>query len=133
MLGNEDGYPYELDDHSLYADPGKEGRFVYVPWALDETWDTNMDWEAVTGTVAVHCAYDDACLPLLLTHVSAVLDTYEGLDVNGIAQAAMEVSVTAVQADTKRELPLADVTTARSQLLTAILNRPSAVRGQMGL
>ncbi len=130
---NEDGYPYDLDDHALYADPAEGGRYVYVPWGLDETWDTTMEWDAYAGTVAVKCAYDTACLLALETRVAAALATYEGLGIDVIARAALDVSLSAVQSDSRRDLPLGDVTVARSQLLTAINGRPAAVRLQMGL
>lgn len=133
VLGNEDGYPYDLDDHSLYANPEDSGRLAYVPWALDETWDDGFDWESVTGTVAVHCAYDDACLVTLKEHVVAALTTYEGLDVNARTQAAIDLTVSAVQADTRRTLPLSDVLAARAALLSDVTARANVVRGQMGL
>ncbi len=131
--GNEDGYPYELDDYSIYADPAKGGRYVWQPWGLDETWNTEAEWDDYTGTVAVHCAYDDACEALLRERVAAALTTYESLDVDAIAQAALTVSESAVQVDTRREASLSDVMAARSQLLTIVAGRPAAVRGQMGM
>lgn len=132
-LGNEDGYPYELDDHALYADPTAAGRYTYVPWGLDETWDAAMDWEAYSGTVAVQCAYDDACLALFKAATRDALEAYEAADTTAIVQSAMDVSLSAVTADTRRELPLADVTYARAQLANIVLNRPNIVRSQMGI
>lgn len=132
-LGNEDGYPYELDDHALYADPAVSGRFTWLHGGLDETWDTGMDWEAYTGTVAVHCAYDAACLTLLRAHARDVLELYEGADASGVVQAALDVSLSAVTADPRRPLALSDVVSARTQLTSTVANRPTVVRGQLGI
>ncbi|MES2642176.1 MAG: CotH kinase family protein [Myxococcota bacterium] len=131
--GNEDGYPYELDDHYLFADPEKEGRFAYVPWGLDETWNSEFEWDDYGGTVAVHCRYDTACAALLNERVAAALTTYEGLDVNVLAQAAFDVSAAAIDADTRRYVSAAEVLSARSALVNLAVARPGVVRGQMGL
>ena len=128
-IGNEDVYPYDLDDHTLYQSP-VDGRYGWVPSSMDESWNSSMDGEAYTGTLAVHCAYDAACEPLFRTHLSAVLTQYEGLDVPAIASDALALSVGYVQLDTRRSTTLSEVVTARSALLTLITGRPNVVRGQ---
>lgn len=131
--GNEDGYPYELDNHSLFANPADGGRFEYVPTDFDKAWNPAFEWDDYTGTVAVHCAYDAACAVLFEERVAAALTTYEGLDVGAKVQAAFALSAAAVSADTRRSATAAEVATARTALSNASVARPNVVRGQMGL
>jgi len=133
LLANEDGYPYELDDHFLYADPDAAGAFDFVPWGLDETFDSGFDWEDYTGTLAVHCAYDADCLSRFEARVSLALTAYEAMAPSDMAQAAFTLSTDAVQADTRRTTSAADVSAARTALITTINARPNAVRTQLGL
>jgi hypothetical protein len=75
-------------------------------------------------------------MKLTLTLISAVLlsaDAFAWGPHSEIAQAALDVSLSAVRSDSRRDLPLGDVNVARSQLLAAINGRPAAVRLQMGL
>jgi spore coat protein CotH len=133
LLANEDGYPYELDDHFLYADPDDDGAFVFVPWGLDETFDSGFEWDDYTGTVAVHCGYDADCTSRFEARVSLALTAYEAMTPSVAAQSAFTLSTDAVQADTRRGATVAEVTTARTALITAINARPNAVRTQLGL
>ncbi len=133
VLGNSDGYPYQLDDYYLYGNPEVRGRYQFLPWNLDETWEDSHEWDAVTGNVAVQCAYDDACAALLLTHLDASLTAYVALDVSAVAQSAFTLTSPAVAADLRREQTLAEVQTARTAFAADVLNRPARVRGQTGL
>jgi spore coat protein CotH len=133
VLGNDDGYPYELDDYYLYGNPEVDGRYQFVPWGLDETWDSGLEWDAVTGTVAVHCVYDTACAAALDEHVTAALSTYESLDLTTTVGAAYDLTSADAQADTRRGTPYQDVLNARTAFLTAVTGRPNQVRNAMGL
>lgn len=131
-VGNEDVYPYDLDDHYLYRLPADD-RYTFLPGAMSESWDAEMDWEAYTGTLAVQCAYDAACQPMFLEHVSTALTEYEALDVNGIASDALDIAVPFTQLDTRRSYTLAEVVSGRSALLTQITGRPAVVRALVGV
>jgi hypothetical protein len=131
-IGNEDVYPYDLDDHYLYRLPADD-RYTFLPGGMAESWDDGMDWEAYTGTLAVQCAYDEACMPLFLAALSAALDEYEALDPNAMASDALDISVPFTQLDTRRSFTLAEVVTARSGLLTEVTGRPNVVRALVGV
>jgi hypothetical protein len=133
LLANEDGYPYDLDDHALYANPDTAGRFQYILEGLEETFDAEMEWDAYTGTVAVHCAYDSACETSFQNAMRSALTTWDALGPSAVTADVLAVSLTTLESDGRRALPLADVLTARAQLVSFTANRGATVRGQMGL
>lgn len=133
VTANADAYPYDLDDHALYADPAAHARFVYLPTALGESWDEDMAWDTLAGIVGTKCAADAACLDRLKTRVGEALTTWETLDVPGIVTAAYAVSLPTVETDAGRLYSLQDVTVARRELTDLVEARPGEVRAALGL
>jgi spore coat protein CotH len=131
-LGDADGYPYVLNDFYVYDDPA-DGRFVFIPWGIDESWNVYMTWNAVESAFPVKCLRDATCSAQLSTATAAALTTYEGSAVPTLTQRAFDLTEEAVSEDTRREWAIADVNAARAQLLVDTETWPATVRQQMGL
>jgi hypothetical protein len=131
-IGNEDGYPYNLNDYFVYRDVG-DTRFDFAPWGMDESWDTGMVWNAVTGNVAEGCLDDEDCVTALYEHTAEAVLAYEAMDLESWALGVWDLSDPIVEEDLRRPYSTAEVLAARATLLTQITVWPSRVRRQMGL
>ena len=128
VLGNSDGWPYELDDVWLYGDPGQANRFVFLPHRVDEGFDPLATWDAVAPEVAVRCRFDAACDALLRTTILAAADEYEAVGVGTWAQEAFDLTEAAMLADPAPPIPPAQMLAERALLLPIVETRPTAVR-----
>ncbi len=129
-IGHQKSYPYATKDVYLFA-PASDGRFEFVPWALDEGWDPTFGWNYVESALALRCVYDATCSAALKTHIQTALATADAMDVPAIASAAFTLSNAAVSADTRRGTTAADVATARADLLAAMQTWPATVGSQL--
>jgi spore coat protein CotH len=134
LTGFEDGYPYHLNDYFLYADPDDDERLDWLPWGMDESFDTGWRWQwGREGTVGYNCAADEACLARLRDGVTIALDTYEQVDPGALAGEVFDLTEEAVQTDPRRPSSPAEVESARARLTGMIEGWPARVRTGMGL
>lgn len=132
-IGNADGYPYAQNDYFLYDDPA-DGRFVFTPWGFDESWNTAMGWNYVSGLLGVKCTYDEACVALLEARVSTALTAVEAAGAGEKAAALHALTEQIVRDDTRRpSWSAGEVISARAGLASTVETWPATVRGQMGL
>lgn len=132
-IGNADGYPFNQNDFFVYDDPA-DGRFVFTPWGVDESWNTAMSWNYVSGYLGVKCVYDAACTALLGASVSAALDAVEAADPGAKATALHALTEPIVRDDPRRpSWSAGEVISARAGLASTVETWPATVRGQMGI
>lgn len=139
-IGNRDGYPFHLNDYFVYLDPG-DARFDFIPWGMDESFDTATPTYAnyVTGAVAANCLYYDATCPKrYLDAMEQNLDLYEASDIATFAGAMQDLTVDAMTDDTRKNwagyaLTAAQVETYRTTLNYRIEMYPGWLRVAMGL
>lgn len=132
VIGDQDGYPYHINDWFLYGDP-TTGLFQFAPWGIDESWDTSMNWSYVSGTMATTCMQQDACVAALKEHVRAALDHEAASDITPFADRMFKLSEAAVAEDPRMEWSAGSVRAAREDLASRIEAWPATVEGQMGL
>lgn len=130
-VGNLDGYPYNLDDYFLYANPDDDDRYVYAPWGLDETWDTGWRWQWGRGAVSYGCADDHACLARVEERLEEALRTYEALDVPGEAERLFVLTESVALEDPRSPYTPAEVQAARTALVARMATWPDAVRASV--
>lgn len=131
--GSVDGYPYELDDFYMYADPAEGGRFAFMPWDLEKSWDLNLDWDALVGMAAFRCQQDAGCLGRFRDAVTDALQTYEQKIPDAEAETLFSLTDDAVYADNRRGSSYTEVITARSSLKSGMVAWPNRVRQQVGV
>lgn len=132
VIGNDDGYPWHLNDVFLYVDPA-DGRIDFSPWGMDEAWNEALVWNGVIGRVALHCLGDQACIDALKVELEAKLGLYDDLDITSYAAAGWALSEDAVLGDPRCPYTPSEVSDARDALSTLILTRSAGVRAQVGL
>jgi hypothetical protein len=130
-VGNLDGYPYNLDDYFLYANPSDGSRYVFAPWGLDETWDTGWRWQWGRGAVSYGCADDPACLLQVQERLADALSTYEVLDVAAQADALFALTEAVTMEDPRSPYTPAEVQAARTALLGRMATWPDTVRASV--
>lgn len=134
LTGFQDGYPYHKNDFFLYADASDEGRLDWMPWGMDESWDTGWIWQwGYRDTVGFDCAADSDCMARLEESVLDGIATFEAADPGALAAEVFAETEEAVLADPKRPYTPAEVEAARARLLGMADTWPSHVRTQMGL
>lgn len=133
VIGNQDGYPYNLNDFFVFDDLAPTTAMRFSPWGMDESWDTGMSWSAVGGQLAVYCYNDESCLEELYNHMDPALTAYEAQDMPGLAQHFFDLSSADMLADPRMEYTPGDVETQRVELMRRIEVWPTRVRRQMGM
>lgn len=128
VIGHANAYPYETGDVFLYA-PKSDGRLRFIPWDLDEGWDTTFRWNAVEGSLGVRCVYDPTCEAALRAHIETALTTSP--DLVDIASAAFSVSADAAADDPRRGTTAGELQQARNALLTTLNGWPQRIRAQL--
>lgn len=129
--GNLDGYPYNLNDYYMYADPEAGGRLRFSPWGLDETWDTGWFFQWGVGVVARDCATNRDCLSALLLRTEGALRTYEEADPVARLEELYALTETAMQEDPRRPWTPAEVLAARARLSVLVGAWPARVRASI--
>lgn len=133
--GDVDGYPYSLNDCYLYADPSDGGRILFIPWGVDESWNTGAPayWRSVGGELASMCLKDDACEADFLRLAGEQLDQFATLDPTAwLAEERTAIAVY-VAADSRRGTSAERVNEAQDALEANMRSIPEALRREMGL
>jgi hypothetical protein len=135
ITGAGDGYPYELDDFYLYADPSAGGRMSFAPWDMEKSFDKALVWNELAGVVAVKCYNDSVCQQDLKTQVTDDLKVYDAADAAGFAADLTQLTDDAVYNDTRRaqKTPYTVVTSARTALSYTLSNQVLRVKQAMGI
>jgi spore coat protein CotH len=134
LTGFQDGYPYHLNDYFLYADPDDDARFDWLPWGMDESFDTGWVWQwGREGTVGFDCLADEGCRARVYDSVGAGLSAYEAIDPGALAGEVFALTEEAVATDPRRPSTPAEVESARARLTGMVEGWPARVRSQMGL
>lgn len=133
VIGNKDGYPYNLNDYFVYDDLSATTAMKFSPWGMDESWDTGMSWNGVGGDLAVDCYYDERCLEELYTHMDPALAAYEAEDMPALAQHFFDLSAADMLVDPRMEYTPGQVEAQRVELMRRIEVWPGRVRRQMGM
>ncbi|HNC96603.1 MAG TPA: CotH kinase family protein [Myxococcota bacterium] len=118
IVGNQDGYPFNLNDVILYGDPADGGRFDFSPWGVDESYDSSVVYSYVSGVLATSCLQDTLCTGALISKVRAGIEIYSSLPVEEITAAAYSTSEEAMRNDPRRSwyISTQDVGSYRNQL-----------------
>lgn len=136
-LGAYDGYPYELDDYSIYADPSAEGRLAFIPDDLEKTWGwdpaVDVGWDEVSGVVAYKCLLDLDCEDALMDAAGDALDAYDDAEVDLKASELFILSEEELSYDDRRAYTIGEVSSARTQLTARLATWADRVRVEMGL
>ena len=113
--GNEDIYPYRVQNYYLYLDPS-DGRFDFIPGAGDEAFDDGFDWDEPRGLVGVSCMADPDCTSTLNASTADILSVYEGSDPQDYAEAIFAASDASLDSDARRGTTASSVRAARARV-----------------
>lgn len=134
MTGFQDGYPYHLNDYFLYADPGDGARMDWMPWGMDESFDSGWIFQwGNRDTVGFDCMADADCQARFFAEVSGAMDVYASADPGALAEAAFAATEEAMLADPRRPYTPAEVEAARARLLGMLERWPDRIRVAMEL
>ncbi len=133
VIGNRDGYPYNLNDFFVYDNLGASTAMKFSPWGMDESWDTGMGWNYVGGQLAIYCYYDETCLDELYNHMDPALDAYEAEDMPTLAEHFFQLSEADMLIDPRMEWTPGEVQAQRTELMRRVEVWPDRVRRQMGI
>lgn len=134
LTGFQDGYPYHLNDYFLYADADDGGRLDWMPWGMDESFDTGWQFQwGYRDTVGFDCMADADCQARFFAAVSDAVEVYEEADPVKLAEEAFAATEAAVLADPRRPSTPAEVEAARARLIAMIETWPDRVRVAMEL
>jgi hypothetical protein len=135
VIGNQDGYPFHLNDVIVYENPENGGKLEFFPWGTDESYDTTALWYYVEGVLSTYCIEDPVCVQALYAKMNEVLAVYESLAVNEYTLAAHALSEQAVLDDPRRAwyYTVKDVSDYRALLLSTQTTWPDYVRTTQGL
>ncbi len=127
VVGSLDGYPFTRDDFFLVADPRRDGRFVLVPWGLDETW--NRAWRAQwgVGALSTACHADAACRATLEARAVIARETFVAMDLPARASAAFARTEPIVREALRAPWTVEEVTAARAALIETLAGWPAAL------
>lgn len=141
--GHYDGYAFGIwGSHNYFMAGNTTGAFSLVPWSTDLTFsnretvvNANVPLDTTTGvpTLLGRCKLSPGCWATYKTQVSAVLATFERLDLVNLAKAWHAQIDPLVVADPKREATLPYYTSETALLYTWIAARPGVVRAQLGI
>lgn len=135
LTGTKDGYPYNPNDFFLYGDPLQGGRFIFLPWGMDETWERSSTWLVPDpGTVGDYCLQDPDCRSAFRERLAAGLVAWEAMDIPGMQAEAFDVSADAMARDPRKPDSTSTVESERARRLDDLEQWPEIVRsGTSGL
>lgn len=132
MVGAADGYPYEQNDYYIQVNPTSH-QVSFVPWALDKSWDAGWTADPNRGFISVYCEIDDGCSGTQSAAIAAALDRVTGMGLSSRAGALYTLTDDAMNRDERKQLPSAQVDSARTSFLATLDGWPDRVRTAVGL
>ena len=135
ITGYVDGYPYSLNDCYLYADPSDGDRFLFIPWGVDESWNSGAPayWRSVSGELASMCLRDSVCEADLMVRAREQFDQFATLD-PGIWLDEERLAIEPFLAsDERRSTSVDTVHKAMDKLSEDLLAIPDELRREMGI
>ncbi len=131
IVGDDDGYPWNLNDVFLYGNPSNANRLEFSPWGFDEGWKDYVRWDNASSALSDACKADAGCATRLKETLATALDAFDRIDVLAFARAAWGVSDAYLPDDGRRPFTPAEVEAARVALEASILGRSEVVRGRL--
>jgi hypothetical protein len=107
-LGHWDGYAWSRNNYHLAWRPS-DGRWVFLPWGLDQTFVDGLDPWSGGGRLHQMCMASRPCRAAFADALREVIDTAARLDLAGEARVLVGLLDAAVRADTRKELDDASV------------------------
>lgn len=114
VIGDFDGYKHG-HNYRIYRRPGT-GRWVFIPWGIDRTFDKHLRPFDSGGLVAKRCFADPDCRVAYLREVRRTLDTLARLDLDRGATTLTALLADPVAADPRHPYHLHDMNKARAGL-----------------
>lgn len=105
VLGHWDGYVYTSNNYHLYHQPDS-GRFVFVPWGTDQTWNAGWDPYSFGAVLGRGCLESPGCLHDYRVRLWQATDVLAGLDLQARLDERYETIHAAVYRDPRREFGL---------------------------
>ena len=127
-VGDAGSFPFETDDVNVLVPDA--GLIRLVPDAPESGWNAAFHWKYVDAALGVRCVYDASCVAAVGTAVGAAATAVEALDGEASAQAAFDLSESAVASDPRRETRANEVTAARAALAASVKAWPGLLQAQ---
>ena len=131
FLGHWDGYAAARNNYYLYRRPS-DGRWVFLPWGIDQTFVQYTDPWAAQGRMQQKCVASQPCKVKLARAYTQVLDSALGLDLQEQALDLGSLLWPAVYMDPRKEVSVGTVYTKMSETIDFLNNRPADIRSRVG-
>ncbi|ATB27081.1 CotH kinase family protein [Melittangium boletus] len=131
FLGHWDGYAAGKNNYYLYRRPS-DGRWVFLPWGIDQTFVQYTDPWAAQGRLQQKCVASQPCKVKLARAYTQVLDSAFGLDLQEQALGLGSLLWPAVYMDPRKEVSVGTVYTKMSETLDFLNNRPADLQSRVG-
>jgi len=100
FTGHWDGY---VNNHNnFYLVKRQDGKFIMLPWGMDQTWNGGLDYWSGSALFA-QCIGDVKCLALYKRAISTVAHTAQDLDLPNMSREVAAVINPFLLADPKKE------------------------------
>jgi len=137
VTGQHDGYAFNNHSHNYFMAGDTSGKFSLVPWSLDSTLNEDADLLPASTphpeVVLTRCSKSSICWNAYKAEMESVLKAYEALDLVTLAT-AWHAQIDALQkADPKREIEVSTYESHTKALYSWLAQRPSDIRGHLGL
>ena len=129
-MANSDGYPYSENDYYVH-EHASDGRLVFVPWGLDESWNRGSEFAEVEGRLGLVCLDDYSCRLAISERVEEVLQEFDTLDPVPLLHELYAITATTMKQDTRRPYDIDVVQDEREEMENDIDGWPDELRGQM--
>jgi len=126
-VGNFDGYRHG-HNYRLYLEPDR-GRWHFIPWGLDRTFVKSLSIFDSQGYLAKRCFSDARCRTEYVRTMRAVVAEARRL---GLERGVDVLSVVTREAAARDPRRAAEITAARAELRTFLVDRPREVERELG-
>lgn len=100
FVGHWDGYVH--NHNNFYLVKRQDGKFIMLPWGMDQTWNGGVDyWSG--ATLVTQCKNDSQCVALYRQALSKVVTTAKALKLNVQATEVAAAINPTLYADPKKE------------------------------
>lgn len=82
-VGHWDGYSYNGNNYFIHAD--ENGIFSMMPWGVDNTWGSTIDYNWTNKTMSQRCLQTPQCYSLYVQAVADATYAIKTLDLEGMA------------------------------------------------